>query len=109
MTTVVGGFRISERRYAPDTVLPLHPHEVAVIGAVLGGEGLESLTRCSFELGPRSVFFRPAFRDHSNRFGRSGARICIVELPDTFVAHLREVSAFTDEAACVRCSDAAWI
>ncbi|MFL5493803.1 MAG: helix-turn-helix domain-containing protein [Gemmatimonadales bacterium] len=103
----IAGFRISEKRYPPATVLPRHTHGEAVICVVLDGGGQESIAGRIFELVPRCIFFRPAGHQHTNHFGSVGARALITELPAEWLDHIREASCFASEPLSLE-SERAW-
>ncbi len=77
----VGEMRLTEANYAPDMRLPAHAHEVGNISLIVRGELEETVGRTSQSCTTCSVVVKPAGTVHSNRFGLTGARTMLLEVP----------------------------
>ena len=88
-----------ETRHARDSHLAAHRHHRPYAALVVEGEYTEMSAEGAFGCAPGTLLLHPAFHMHGNRFGRHGARVVNVELPEGVVAadlrvlqvpHLRE-------------------
>lgn len=69
--TLVAGFTLTEREYAPDLVLPEHSHQEPDLCFVLAGSFTEVTGKQARRCRPRSVLFHPAGEAHSDHFHTS--------------------------------------
>lgn len=93
----VGGFNITEAYNAPLAVLPAHAHELACITFVLNGFCEETFGRSRKAMDRYSIITKPAGTEHSNRYGKTGARCLIVEAQPQKLASLRPYSRSLDK------------
>lgn len=76
----LGRVHLIEARHDPNTVLDRHAHERPTLTLVTAGCFSEVSGGRAFECPAGTLFFRPAFTPHRNRFGIAGARSVIIEL-----------------------------
>jgi len=69
--TIVAGFTLTERAYAPDLILPEHSHQEPDLCFVLAGSFTEISGQQACRCRPRSVLFHPAGEAHSDHFHTS--------------------------------------
>lgn len=69
--TLVAGFTLTERAYAPDLKLPEHSHQESDFCFVLAGSFTEVIGKQARRCRPRSVLFHPAGEAHSDHFHTS--------------------------------------
>jgi AraC family transcriptional regulator len=91
----VGRFAISEVSFASNCRLPSHAHPRACIAVVVAGVVRKSYARQTHEAKRATVVTMPAQEQHSDLFGRAGARLVVVEFDDG----ANYTSAFTDWSA----------
>lgn len=103
--SIVFGFgRIVEKRYQARLELGAHSHPHTVLSLVLAGSFEERHGRMLHHRRPGPMRLWPAGREHSNRYGASGARSCLIELaPETLPINLERcvtgAGAFFAEAS----------
>jgi len=68
--------------YSPDERLASHSHDQHQVSWLLAGEFVESAASRNRELCCPSIGFKAAGLDHSNRYGRNGALILAINLPE---------------------------
>lgn len=71
---------VIETEYASETVLPSHTHENAYLTLALRGTFRETSATGTYDFGPGVVMVRPPGSDHTDHFGRDGARCLVVVL-----------------------------
>ena len=71
-----------ETRHERDSQLDAHRHHRPYAALVVEGEYTEMSAEGAFECAPGTLLLHPAFHMHGNRFGRHGARVVNVELPE---------------------------
>jgi AraC family transcriptional regulator len=98
----VAGFRVVDNGYSPGLSLPNHFHDRSSIYFVQRGEFQEAFGTRVLELKQGSLLFRPAGQLHANQFGRRGARCLVIDLPDQWLKHVRELARFPHESLCRR-------
>jgi AraC family transcriptional regulator len=69
--TLIAGFTLTEREYAPDLVLPEHSHQAPDFCFVLAGSFTEVTSTQAHRCRPRSVLFHPVGEAHSDHFHTS--------------------------------------
>ena len=82
-------FRLSERRYQPNTESPVHVHRNAYIIITLDGKYYSTFGTRTEEFKRWTVSFHEAGASHTSRYTDQGARVLYVELP---VEQLRQFS-----------------
>jgi AraC family transcriptional regulator len=76
-----GGFLVSDIWFPPGLVLPSHHHDRTVVAVTLLGGWDSVMEGRPRESTPGMLLTEPAGQRHGNHFGRSGARVLIVQ-PD---------------------------
>jgi AraC family transcriptional regulator len=76
-----GAFLVTEARYPPNTVLPRHYHERAIVAVTLAGQWDSALGGTRLDLGPGDLRVEPPGSAHVNHFGRAGAHVLVMQ-PD---------------------------
>lgn len=76
----VGGFVVTESRYAPLAHIPEHLHENAFFSFVLSGDSREQAGSSEYERVPRMLVFHPRRERHESRWGRVGGSCLHVEI-----------------------------
>ena len=76
-----GGFLVSDIWFPPGLVLPPHHHDRTVVAVTLAGGWDSVMDGRPRESTPGLLLTEPAGQRHGNHFGRSGARVLIVQ-PD---------------------------
>ena len=81
---VVGahGVRVTETRHPARLRLEPHAHEHASLTCVLDGTFEETFGSESIECRPHTILFKRGRETHTDRYGPSGARCLLVEVPD---------------------------
>lgn len=75
----IGGFRLTEARYAPNQQLPRHEHAFPSWTLLLAGSFEEVFSRETLMCTSGSVLIKPSTADHSNRYGPLGAHCLLIE------------------------------
>ena len=75
----VGGYRLTEARYAPNQQLPRHEHAFPSWTLLLAGSFEEAFSRDTLVCTSGSVLVKPSAADHSNRYGPLGAHCLLIE------------------------------
>jgi AraC family transcriptional regulator len=76
-----GGFRVSDVTFAPERRLPRHSHPHGCIAVVVEGAVDKSFARVSGTATEGAVITMPPEEPHVDTFGRTGARLVVVESP----------------------------
>jgi AraC family transcriptional regulator len=76
-----GGFRVSDVTFAPGRRLPRHSHPRGCIAVVVEGVVEKAFTRIADTATQGSVITMPPEEPHVDAFGRTGARLVVVESP----------------------------
>jgi AraC family transcriptional regulator len=76
-----GAFLVTDARYAPNSVLPRHHHERAIVAVTLSGRWDSALGSTRLDLGPGDLRVEPPGGAHVNHFGRTGAHVMVMQ-PD---------------------------
>lgn len=84
------GLTVSEVMFPPLLSLPKHSHEMACFGLTLRGAMIEAFGSRQLQCTPSTVLARPYREEHTDRVNPAGAKVLMVELPETWVAHVRE-------------------
>lgn len=71
-----------ETRHERDSQLATHRHQRPYVALVVEGEYMEVSPEGAFACSPGTLLLHPAFHAHGNRFGRHGARVVNMALPD---------------------------
>jgi AraC-like DNA-binding protein len=71
-----------ETRHDRDAALPTHRHRAAYAALVVEGSYRESSADGPLPCAPGTLLLHPPFHAHGNRFGRRGARVINLVLPD---------------------------
>lgn len=75
-----GRARLVATTHAAGTRLEAHAHANPTFTFVSNGHLVEETCGTAFRCGPGSVFFKPAFVVHGNRYGAEGAQSVLIEL-----------------------------
>lgn len=70
-----------ETRHERDASLPLHRHRTPYVALVIEGDYIEFGPDGPVRCGPGSLLLHPPYHAHGNRFGRHGARVLNIDLP----------------------------
>lgn len=87
------GITLVENLYTAESVLPAHVHHQSFLSLTLQGGYTERHTSKAVEFIPSSVAFHPALEQHSVQMGRQNVRCLNVEIPEHYIARLRETHA----------------
>lgn len=93
----VGGFHVTEARYAAGIQVPAHEHAHASWTLVLSGDFEETFGDETIRCTAGSLLAKPASATHTNRYGPRGARALVVEIKDVPAAFGR-----TDDSLIAR-------
>jgi AraC family transcriptional regulator len=90
--TMSGGFTLDESTYPPGLRMPMHAHEKASFGVVLGGCFTERIGRKTVRAcAPLAVILRPPDESHAVTFhNRTPVRIFRVEISKVYLEQVRE-------------------
>lgn len=80
-----GGIRATESAHPADLRLSPHRHTSTCLTYVLDGDFLERVEGREFHMRRGSVLLKRCDAMHTNEFGRGGARLLLVELPDPMI------------------------
>jgi AraC family transcriptional regulator len=105
----IAGFTFFETRYEASLRLPQHSHDHACICVVVAGDFQEDFQRHKLQLCTRSIAFRPAAEMHEDRFGSGGSRCLVIEVPDAWVAHVKQSGHLLDEPICIQRGPLQWL
>jgi AraC family transcriptional regulator len=72
---------ITEAWFPPNADLPPHTHDRPIFGVMLSGAFDSEIAHRTLDCPPASVWVEPLGERHSNRIGRDGARVLVVQ-PD---------------------------
>lgn len=100
--TSVGGFVITEAYNAPFVSLPSHAHELASITFLLSGSCEETLGSSRKTMSDCCAITKPPGAEHSNRYGRTGARVLIIEAEPEKLAAIRRQSRSFESVELIR-------
>lgn len=78
----VAGFTLAEVAYPPDLRVPVHTHDHAHVGFLLGGSCRETVGRRVYDYEPMNLVVKGSGESHSNRAGRRGTRFLIADVGD---------------------------
>src|SRR5215471_5510703 len=84
------GLTVSEVMFPPLLSIPRHSHEMACFGLTLRGAMIEAFGSRRLQCTPSTVLARPCCEEHTDRVNPAGAKVLMVELPEIWVAHVRE-------------------
>lgn len=76
---LAGGFRVSDVTFAPERRLPRHSHPHGCIAVVVEGVVDKAFARVSGTATEGAVITMPPAEPHVDAFGRTGARLVVVE------------------------------
>lgn len=71
-----------ETRHTGHAALGTHRHRDAYAALVLDGSYLQPCVEGPYQCAPGTLLLHPRFHAHGNRFGRGGARVANLDLPD---------------------------
>ena len=77
----VAEMTLTETRYAPESRLPVHAHELPMFVFVVAGSFDERFGHHTRTCAPRRVIFRPAGERHAQHFLSRGSACLTIELP----------------------------
>ncbi|MBA2688817.1 MAG: helix-turn-helix transcriptional regulator [Gemmatimonadaceae bacterium] len=77
--------------------LPQHSHSVATITVILSGSYQESVSGGFQHLPSMSVVVKPPDVPHSNIIGTAGAQCLLIEVPDSALLRMRDVTTLFNE------------
>lgn len=104
------GCTVTEAWFAPNADLPPHTHDRPIFGVMLAGAFDSEIANRTLDCPPDSFWVEPLGERHSNRIGRDGARVLVVQ-PE--LASFASVAGFLDSVHHARhagiCRDAARI
>ncbi len=93
------GFDVVEAWFAPEERLDRHTHDRACVAVMLEGSfDLQIEGRC-LPCPPVAVFTEPAGEHHSNRIGRAGARVVVIQPDPVEQELLRPFAGFIDRTS----------
>jgi AraC family transcriptional regulator len=102
---------ITEAWFPPNADLPPHTHDRPIFGVMLDGAFDSEIAHRALDCPPGSVWVEPLGERHSNRIGRQGARVLVVQpTPASFdpfagfldsVQHLRHAGIAGDASRLV--------
>ena len=95
-TAEANGFRVTDLRFAPLARLPRHRHERACLAVVVDGDVDKTFRARDLPAPAATVLTMPPLEPHADRFGRTGARIVVVEPDCATVERLRPVLGALD-------------
>ena len=72
---------VSDVRFPPGSVVPMHTHERTVFGVMVDGSFQSSIAGRRMECGLESAWVEPRGEPHANYVGRTGARVLAIQ-PD---------------------------
>jgi AraC family transcriptional regulator len=98
-TERVAGLLLTERAYAPGTVLPRHAHALPYLRLICRGGLEETDGRRTRRCRPLSVVFRAPDEAHEEHIDTTGARSLIVEFGPRFLERVRGFSTVLDAPA----------
>lgn len=75
------GCTVTEAWFPPNADLPPHTHDRPIFGVMLNGAFDSAIAHRTLDCPPASVWVEPLGERHSNRIGREGARVLVVQ-PD---------------------------
>jgi AraC family transcriptional regulator len=75
----IGGLQVTETRARPGVCLPRHAHEYACVVVPLEGSFAETFRSGSVACEVATALFKPGGEQHTDCFGRVGARCLVVE------------------------------
>jgi AraC family transcriptional regulator len=78
-TVAAGGFRVSDVTFQPQRRLPRHRHPNGCIAVVVEGSVDKAFTHLSGTAAQGAVITMPPEEPHVDTFGRTGARLVVVE------------------------------
>ncbi|MEZ0469092.1 helix-turn-helix domain-containing protein [Luteimonas salinilitoris] len=78
-----------ETRHERTASLAMHRHRAAYVALVVDGSHVEASADGAWDCEPGTLVVHPPWHAHGNRFGRHGARVLNVTLPDADVHDLR--------------------
>lgn len=78
----VGGFHVTEARYAAGLEVPAHEHSHASWTLVLSGDFEETFAAETIRCRAGSLLAKPADATHTNRYGPRGAHALVVEIKE---------------------------
>jgi AraC family transcriptional regulator len=73
-------FRLTMLDHAPDTVMPAHDHELALVSCLVNGSYRSRTRTADFELACDDMLYCPPEFSHSDDIGKSGARFFCIEI-----------------------------
>lgn len=82
VSLVAGGFCVSDVAFAPHTRLARHSHPRGCIAVVLDGSVDKAFARLSGTVTQGALITMPPAEPHVDAFGRTGARLIVVETAD---------------------------
>lgn len=104
-----GGLRMTEARHRAGLRLPPHAHEPVCLTYVLQGAFGEAVGGTEHWCTSGRVFLKRAGAVHANRYGESGARSLLVQIPGAWVDHLSARSDPFESGEFRDVPTAAWI
>jgi AraC family transcriptional regulator len=84
----VGGFSLSETRYAPRSALPYHSHESQYFGFVLSGTYTENYEQKVRSCRPSSIVYHPAGESHAQYFDNTPVQLFRIEVNQARLGNL---------------------
>ena len=103
----MGGFLVSDLRFAPDAWLPPHVHDRASLAVMLEGSFDLGITGRVLACESGSVAAEPVEERHSNRVGRGGAHVLALQPEPGAANRLGPCAALFDQVGYARHSPAA--
>ena len=86
------GFVVTEDSHLPNTHLSRHSHTLANISCVLDGSFTESFGKSNFDCAARSLVVKPPTEPHANHYGVDGARCLLIEVKESQLTCLQQVT-----------------
>lgn len=91
-----GAFALTEAVYHPAFELPRHAHAAATISFVIKGSCTEIVGKSAFECSPYGPILKPPGEEHSNQYGRTGAKCLLIEIRPDGLEMIRTFSPILD-------------
>jgi AraC family transcriptional regulator len=98
----VGDLQVAETRAPPGLRLPWHAHEHACLVVLLEGSFTEAFRTRSVACDVATALFKPPGEQHTDRYGRTGARCLVVEFMPQQIEHVCQHASSLDRVANVR-------
>lgn len=103
-----GDVRATECEHPAELRLPPHRHPITSVTYVLEGDFVESAGGRDLPCRPGAVFLKRSETPHTNRFGPSGARCLLLEIPESLLSRFEPADALFAAGPLQTVPGAAW-